>query len=306
MTQHLALPEKTLPQMLREQAQSHGDRLAIRQKDFGIWKPLTWATYFERAAQFGLGLQAMGLGRAGHLGVISENRVEWVLAQMGAGLIGAVTVGVYPTSPTNEVAYVVEHADIEVVVCEDQEQADKVLEAIALLPRLRRIVIIETKGLSSYSPEERERIVTFAEVEAAGADVWQRGDGRARVDDVLASQQMDDVGLMIYTSGSTGKPPSREQLINTSGYLRASRSTSCKNAFALFSSKVLTTRPGVSAAGLQALMSCSTSFGRVGSMGSVTFALTSSVFSNTEHSIGLPAPSWRSPTSVIHFRPDTV
>ena len=107
-------------------------------------------------------------------------------------------------------------------------------------------------------------------------------------------------------SGSTGKPPSREQLINTSGYLRASRSTSCKNAFALFSSKVLTTRPGVSAAGLQALMSCSTSFGRVGSMGSVTFALTSSVFSNTEHSIGLPAPSWRSPTSVIHFRPDTV
>ncbi len=206
MTQHLALPEKTLPQMLREQAQSHGDRLAIRQKDFGIWKPLTWATYFERAAQFGLGLQAMGLGRAGHLGVISENRVEWVLAQMGAGLIGAVTVGVYPTSPTNEVAYVVEHADIEVVVCEDQEQADKVLEAIALLPRLRRIVIIETKGLSSYSPEERERIVTFAEVEAAGADVWQRGDGRARVDDVLASQQMDDVGLMIYTSGSTGNP----------------------------------------------------------------------------------------------------
>ena len=92
MTQHLALPEKTLPQMLREQAQSHGDRLAIRQKDFGIWKPLTWATYFERAAHFGLGLRAMGLGRAGHLGVISENRVEWVLAQMGAGLIGAVTV----------------------------------------------------------------------------------------------------------------------------------------------------------------------------------------------------------------------
>ena len=206
MTQHLALPENTLPQMLREQAQSHGGRLAIRQKDFGIWKPLTWATYFERAAHFGLGLRAMGLGRAGHLGVISENRVEWVLAQMGAGLIGAVTVGVYPTSPTNEVAYVVEHADIEVVVCEDQEQADKVLEAIALLPRLRRIVIIETKGLSSYSPEERERIVTFAEVEAAGADVWQRGDGRARVDDVLASQQMDDVGLMIYTSGSTGNP----------------------------------------------------------------------------------------------------
>ena len=85
MSQRIALPEKTLPQMLREQAQHQGERLAIRQKDFGIWKPLTWAAYFERAAHFGLGLRALGLERAGHLGVISENRVEWVLAQMGAG-----------------------------------------------------------------------------------------------------------------------------------------------------------------------------------------------------------------------------
>jgi long-chain acyl-CoA synthetase len=206
MSQRIALPEKTLPQMLREQAQHQGERLAIRQKDFGIWKPLTWAAYFERAAHFGLGLRALGLERAGHLGVISENRVEWVLAQMGAGLTGAVTVGVYPTSPTNEVAYVVEHADIEIVVCEDQEQADKVLDAIGLLPRLRRIVVMETKGLSSYSAEERERIVTFAEVEAAGAEIWAQGEGRRLVDEVLASQQMDDVGLRIYTSGTTGNP----------------------------------------------------------------------------------------------------
>jgi long-subunit acyl-CoA synthetase (AMP-forming) len=72
----------------------------------------------------------MGLAPGGHLGVLAENRVEWLLAQMGAGLVGAVTVGVYPTSPSNEVAYVVGHADIEVIVCEDQEQTDKVLEAI--------------------------------------------------------------------------------------------------------------------------------------------------------------------------------
>ena len=65
--------------------------------------------------------------------VLSENRIEWVLAQMGAGLIGAVTVGVYPTSPSSEVAYVVGHADISVMVCEDQEQTDKLLQARAKL-----------------------------------------------------------------------------------------------------------------------------------------------------------------------------
>ena len=205
MTRALELPEQTLPQMLREQARQRGERIAIRQKDFGIWKPLSWNEYLARASHFGLGLTTLGLGLGGHVGVISENRIEWVLAQMGAGLVGAVTVGVYPTSPSNEVAYVVGHADVEVVVCEDQEQADKVLEAIEQLPRLRRIVIVETKGLSSYGPEDRARIVTFAEVEATGAELWQR-EGSGRIDAVLAAQRLDDIGLMIYTSGSTGAP----------------------------------------------------------------------------------------------------
>ena len=115
------LPELTRPQMLRERARRDAQRVAIRQKEFGIWKPYTWAQYYERANHFAQGLVALGMAPGGHLGVISENRIEWVLAQMGASLLGAVTVGVYPTSPTPEVAYVVGHADIDVVVCEDQE-----------------------------------------------------------------------------------------------------------------------------------------------------------------------------------------
>jgi len=188
--------------MLRQQAQAMPVRIAIRQKDYGIWKPVDWATYYQRAANFGLGLRVLGLPAGGHVGVISENRIEWVLAQMGAGLTGAVTVGVYPTSPTPEVAYVVGHADIEIMVCEDQEQTDKVLAARAELPRLRRIIVMETKGLRSFDAETRTLISTFAEVEALGA---AQGDP-ALIDQALAAQALDDIGLMIYTSGSTGKP----------------------------------------------------------------------------------------------------
>ncbi|MDP1656264.1 MAG: AMP-binding protein [Hylemonella sp.] len=198
----MTLPDLTLPQMLRQQAQTMPARIAIRQKDFGIWKPVDWASYYQRAANFGLGLRALGLPTGGHVGVISENRIEWVLAQMGAGLTGAVTVGVYPTSPTPEVAYVVGHADIEVMVCEDQEQTDKVLAALDELPRLRRIVVMETKGLRSFAPEMRQLISTFDEVEQLGA---ASGNG-ALIDEALAQQTLDDIGLMIYTSGSTGKP----------------------------------------------------------------------------------------------------
>ncbi|KRD21946.1 long-chain fatty acid--CoA ligase [Acidovorax sp. Root267] len=196
------LPDLTLPQMLRERARTDAQRIAIRQKDFGIWKPFNWAQYHQRASHFGLGLRALGLPAGGHVGVISENRIEWVLAQMGAGLVGAVTVGVYPTSPTNEVAYVVGHADIEIMVCEDQEQTDKLLAALPELPRLKKIVVMETKGLRSFAPEVRQFITTFDEVEQLGAASGQQ----TIIDDALARQRLDDVGLMIYTSGSTGKP----------------------------------------------------------------------------------------------------
>ena len=196
------LPELTLPQMLRQRAQRDAQRVAIRQKDFGIWKPVTWAQYYQRACHFGQGLQQLGLPAGGHVGVIAENRIEWVLAQMGAGLVGGITVGVYPTSPANEVAYVVGHADIDIMVCEDQEQTDKVLEALSELPRLKKIIVMETKGLRSFAPEHRELIATFDEVERLGAGIHSQ----ARIDEVLAQQTLDDIGLMIYTSGSTGKP----------------------------------------------------------------------------------------------------
>ena len=202
MAETMNLPELTLPQMLRQRAQQGAQRVAIRQKDFGIWKPVTWAQYYQRACHFGQGLQQLGLPAGGHVGVIAENRIEWVLAQMGAGLVGGITVGVYPTSPANEVAYVVGHADIDIMVCEDQEQTDKVLEALSALPRLKKIIVMETKGLRSFAPEHRELIATFDEVERLGAGVHSQ----ARIDEVLAKQTLDDIGLMIYTSGSTGKP----------------------------------------------------------------------------------------------------
>ena len=192
----------TLPQMLREQAQHRAARVAIRQKEHGIWKPLTWTAYFQRARHVGLGLRAAGLSDGAHVGVLSENRVEWVLTQLGAGLVGAVTVGVYPTSPSNEIAYVLAHADAELVICEDQEQSDKVLDAREQLPRLKKIVMMERKGLAETKARAPGLVMGFEELEALGA---ASGDV-AYVESVLLRQQLDDTALIIYTSGSTGKP----------------------------------------------------------------------------------------------------
>jgi len=194
-------PELTLPQMVRKHAQESADRIAIRQKEFGIWRPYTWHQYYERASAVGLGFRALGLEEGGHVAVISENRVEWVLAQLGAGLVGGITIGVYPTSPSNEVAYVLEHSNTEIVICEDQEQVDKVLERQSELPKLRRIVVVETKGMRQY-PEGR--VISFEALEHAGrTHAFTHAN---LIDDVLSRQKLSDIALMIYTSGSTGKP----------------------------------------------------------------------------------------------------
>lgn len=194
----------TLPQVLREQARANPGRIAVRQKEHGIWKPVTWAALHQRALHVGLGLRVLGVGEGGHVGVLSDNRIEWMLAQLGAGLVRGVTVGVYPTSPTAEVAYVLAHADAEVVVCEDQEQSDKVLQARDQLPRLRRVVVMERKGLADTQAQAPGLVIGFDELEALGAQ--RVAEDAAIVDALLQRQALQDTALLIYTSGSTGKP----------------------------------------------------------------------------------------------------
>ena len=191
----------TLPQLLRHWAAVRPDAVALRQKDFGIWEPVTWAGYARAARHFGLGLVKLGLEPGGHCAIISENRKEWVYTQLGLGHVGAVTVGVYPTSPAPEVEYLLAASDAQVVVCEDQEQLDKVLEVRARLPRLRALVVIDPKGLRRY---EVDGLMTFEEVSVLGAAFEAERPGL--VEQALARQSMDDTALMIFTSGSTGRP----------------------------------------------------------------------------------------------------
>jgi long-chain acyl-CoA synthetase len=192
---------QTLPQWLRHHARVRPHAVALRQKRFGIWQPTTWAQYWQRARAIGMGLRALGLKPGGHVGIISENRIEWVLTQLGAGVIGAVTVGVYATSPASEVAYVLEHGDCEIVVCEDQEQADKVLETWHELPKLRHIIMMEIKGFRTY---DARQVISFEALEELGAkaDVEEP----EHVDTFVDGQRPDEIGIVIYTSGSTGKP----------------------------------------------------------------------------------------------------
>ncbi|HYF20741.1 MAG TPA: AMP-binding protein [Ramlibacter sp.] len=194
-------PHLTLPQRLRHWARTRPDAVALRQKDFGIWNPVSWRGYFDAARSFGLGLMALGLPQGAHVALISENRAEWVYTQLGAGAAGMVTVGIYPTSPAEEVGYLLRAADVQAVVCEDQEQLDKVLAVLPSLPSLQQLVVIDPKGLRSYRDTAWQSFQAVCERgRASEAALGQEIDAR------IEGQRQDDIALMVFTSGSTGRP----------------------------------------------------------------------------------------------------
>ena len=197
----LDLAGLTPPQMLLRRAEAHPDRTALRQKEFGVWEPVTWATYAGAARDVAAGLVEIDVAPGDTVAILSENRKEWVFAQLGAAMAGAVPAGVYPTSPASEIRHLVRLSDAKVVVCEDQEQVDKLLEIEADLPRLARVVVIDPRGLKRYA---NPKLLTFDDLVEAGRARHAREP--ELISGRVAGQRLDDVGLIVFTSGSTGPP----------------------------------------------------------------------------------------------------
>jgi long-chain acyl-CoA synthetase len=195
-------PELTLPKLLVEQARRHGARkVALREKEFGIWQSFTWADYLRHVREFSLGLVELGLKRGDKVAIVGDNRPEWVFAELAALCAGAVPLGIYQDSTATEVGYVIDHSDAVVVVAEDQEQVDKILELKEKIPKVRAVVYTDPKGMRAY-PDPLLR--SFADVQARGRALDAREPGR--FDGSVAAGTGADVALIAYTSGTTGFP----------------------------------------------------------------------------------------------------
>src|SRR5947207_12475233 len=138
----------TLPRYLLRNAAQYADRPAIREKDRGIWQTFTWRQYHDHVRDIALGLAALGFTRADKLSVIGDNRPRLYWAQVAAIALGGVSVPVYQDSIAKELAYVWNHAEVAVIVAEDQEQVDKVLALRGELPHVRLVVYDDPRGMN--------------------------------------------------------------------------------------------------------------------------------------------------------------
>src|ERR1700704_1371362 len=197
----------TIPQLLRQRAQLHGDQLALREKEYGIWNRYSWSHYYETARSVALGLLSLGLKPGDRVAIAGEDTPEWFYTDLGTQMIGAIAVGIYPTNPWVELQYIVRHSGSRVVITGDQEQTDKVLDAMANgegLPTLETIVCIDMKGLRHY---RQSQLMSFEKLGERGRTyAREHPEADATLDRLIAQASPDDVCILVYTSGTTGPP----------------------------------------------------------------------------------------------------
>ena len=201
---------KTPPAYVREWAQDHPDRVAMREKDFGIWQEITWSRYWESVLEAAHGLLALGVYEGDRVSIHSEDRPEWVILDMATVAVRAITVGLYPTNPAAEVEYLLSDSGAAVHLAEDQEQADKVMAVIDSLPDLRKIIHIEPRGFRKWRNDER--FISWEDFLELGRG--HRDANPGMVEQIMAQATGDDVITLVYTSGTTG-PPKGAMLTNS-------------------------------------------------------------------------------------------
>jgi len=193
--------DATLPQLLVARAQATPDKVAMRDKHLGIYQGYSWKDYRDAVEDVALGLASLGVARGDRVALMGDPCVEWVFADLATIALGAITVGVYPTSAPVEVEHVVKDSGSTVFVAETQEHLDKLLAVIDKLPAIKRIVVIDTRSLFLF---EHEKLMSFAELRRVGAAARPAQAGKFA--ELVAAGRARDPAAIVYTSGTTGAP----------------------------------------------------------------------------------------------------
>jgi long-chain acyl-CoA synthetase len=191
----------TYPKMLRLNAREFGGEIALREKDLGLWKPFTWEAYQTRVRDFALGMLELGLKRGDVIGIIGDNRPDWVSAEIASHALRALSLGLYRDVLDEEAAYLLNYGEAKLVFAEDEEQVDKLLGLADRAPALRHIIYSDPRGLRKYSDP---RLMSADQLAAIGRARQQREP--ALYDSLVDATQAEDVAILCTTSGTTSHP----------------------------------------------------------------------------------------------------
>lgn len=196
------LLEYSIPQLLRWRVNTSGERTALREKDFGRWIPYSWDQYYEYTRKAGLGLKELGFGKEDKIALICDNIPEVLFVSIGAQALGGISAGIYQTTLPDEIAQILEHLDVSIVFCSDQEQVDKLLEVRDRVPQVKKVIYEDDRGMRGYKTDPW--FMHIQELYAMGDKLHQQD---PQLFETLVNEgSPDDVCHLCLTSGTTGLP----------------------------------------------------------------------------------------------------
>jgi long-chain acyl-CoA synthetase len=191
----------TYPKLLRLNAKEHGNEIALREKDFGLWRLFTWNDYQSRVHDFALGLVELGLTRGDVIGIIGDNRPDWVSAEIATHAIGGMSLGLYRDVLDEEAAYLLNYGEAKLVFAENEEQVDKLLTLADRVPALKHIVYSDPRGMRKY---DDPRLREADKLAALGRERAAREPGL--YDKLVDATKGEDTAILCTTSGTTANP----------------------------------------------------------------------------------------------------
>ena len=188
----------TFPRLLAHHAAVRPGHPATREKDLGIWQTWTWREVADEVRALACGLAAEGFRRGMHLAIIGDNRPRLYWSMVAAQALGGIPVPMYQDAPAADFVFVLNDAEIAFAMVEDQEQVDKMQEAMPQVPMLAHVYYDDPRGLRNY-----EGVTSFARLQEKGREFDRAHPGWYEAE--VAKGQPADVSVMLYTSGTTGK-----------------------------------------------------------------------------------------------------
>jgi long-chain acyl-CoA synthetase len=194
--------ELTIPKLFYQQAIKYGkDRVAMREKEFGIWRPITWQDYLENVKYLALGLSSLGLEEGDKVAMIGDNRPEGLWAEMATLCARGIGVWLFQDCLIDEVKYIIDHSDTKFLFGEGQEEVDKAISIFNECPKLEKIIWDDPKGMRNY---DQDYLISLKEVQQLGRELDQ--EKPEFFEELINKGKGEEVALLFYTSGTTALP----------------------------------------------------------------------------------------------------
>ena len=194
--------QMTLPKLLADKYAVSPTKVALRQKDLGIWNEITWADYYNDVEKMAIALSKhFGLQTGDKVALIGENRPQWLITELATQAIGAISVGIYQESLPSQVSYYLNDTQARIVVVEDQEQVDKLLEIEEEIAFVEHIVYYKPQGMRHYN---HPKLVFWDDLMTEAEKLLEKENDflHKKIEEISG----DNIAIIAYSAGATGDP----------------------------------------------------------------------------------------------------